>query len=173
MTALDLCNNALALLGKAPIQAIDPNGFLPQRMCYLHYHPVRREVLCTRPWLFAVEKSTIYGKSEWGNTDNRIYNVPDLCLKIIRLQPDGAQEMDWQPTIHGRAFRLPYRYRSATITYIKDEEDLDLWSADALFCFTHLLAAKMCIPLVNSTTLRAEIMEQYDAKLKSITNPTK
>ena len=173
MTALDLCNNALALLKEPPMDGFDPNGHLAQRMCYLHYHPTRKEVLRAHNWLFAVGKSTIYGKSEWKNTDNRRYNVPDLCLKIIRVQPEGAQEMDWQPTIHGRAFRLPYRYRSATITYIKDEEDLDLWSADALFCFTHLLAAKMCIPLINSTTLRTELMAQYDNKLKSITNPTK
>lgn len=173
MIALDLANNALALLKEPPIDGFKPNGLLAQRMCYMHYHPTRREVLCAHNWLFAVEKSTLYGKSEWKNTDNRRFTLPNLCLKIIRVQPEGAQEMDWQPTIRGRSFLLPYGYLSATITYIKDEEDLDLWSADALYLFTHLLAAKMCIPLVNSTTLRAELLAQYATKLKSITNPTK
>lgn len=173
MTAIDLCNNALSLLGEKTIDSIDPNGNDAQRRCYLHYQHTRKEVLRAYNWLFATEKSTIYGKSEWKNTDNRRYNLPDMCLKIIRVQPEGAQEMDWHPTIKVGSFRLPYRYRSATITYIKDEEDLDLWSADALYLFTHLLAAKMCIPLINSTTLRAELMAKYGAKLKSITNPTK
>lgn len=173
MTPVDLCNNALALLCEKPIDGIDRNGTIPQRLCYLHYHPVRRNVLCEHPWLFATEKSTIYGKSEWKNTDNRSFKLPDPCLRILRLQPNGAQEMDWHPTIHHRVFRLPYRYRCATITYIKDEENLDKWSSDALYLFTHFLAAEICMQLIGSETLRAELMAQYGAKLQTIqqTNP--
>lgn len=45
-TVLDICNLALSRLGESPIPALDPNGSLPARLCYMHYHPVRREVLC-------------------------------------------------------------------------------------------------------------------------------
>lgn len=46
LTALDICNMALGKLGESPLPAIDSNGTLPSRLCYMHYHPARREVLC-------------------------------------------------------------------------------------------------------------------------------
>ena len=164
MIAIDLCNNALALLGEAPIQAIDSNGFLPQRMCYMHYHPVRREVLCTRPWLFATKKATLDSFATEDADHHAIpHTIPRDALCIRECSCPG-----W--TLRGRQiFAWPQKIE---ISYTRDEEDLDLWSADALYLFTHRLAAKMCIPLINSTTLRAELMAQYDTKLKSI-NPTK
>lgn len=165
MTALDLCNNALALLGEKPIDGIDPNGFLPQRMCYLHYHPTRGNVLCAHNWLFAAKKATLDSFATEDADHHAIpHAIPRDALRILECSCPG-----W--TLRGRQiFAWPQQIE---ITYTRDEEDLDLWSADALYLFTHLLAAKMCIPLINSTTLRSELMAQYDTKLKSITNPTK
>lgn len=165
MTPVDLCNNALAQLGEAPIQAIDPNGFLPQRMCYVHYHTTRRNVLCEHPWLFATKTATL---DSFATEDPQGYaiphTIPDDALRIWECSAPG-----W--TLRGsQIFALPQKIE---IKYTRDEEDLDLWSADALFFFTHRLAAALCMPLVGSTTLSAELMAQCGAKLKSITNPTK
>ena len=165
MNAIDLCNNALALLGEAPIQAIDPNGFLPQRMCYMHYHPTRRNVLREHPWLFATKNATL---DSFATEDPQGHAIPHtipadaLCIRTCNA-PGWTQ----------RGRQIFARPQQIEIKYTRDEEDLDLWSADALYLFTHRLAAMMCIPLINSTTLRAELMAQYDTKLKSITNPAK
>lgn len=165
MNAIDLCNNALALLGEAPIHGIDPNGRLPQRMCYIHYHPTRRKILCENPWLFASKTATL---DSFATEDPKGYAIPHTiprdALRIWECNAPG-----W--TLRGN--QIFARPQKIEIKYTLDEEDLDLWSADALFLFTHRLAAMMCIRLINSTTLRAELMAQYGAKLKSITNPTK
>ena len=165
MNAIDLCNNALALLGEKPIDGIDPNGNDAQRMCYLHYHPTRRNVLCEHPWLFATKSAAL---DSFATEDPQGYAIPHTrprdALRIWTCNAPG-----W--TLRGN--QIFARPQQIEIKYTRDEEDLDLWSADALFCFTHRLAAMMCIPLINSTTLRAELMAQYGAKLQSITNPTK
>ena len=53
LTALGICNLALSKLGESPLEAIDANGSPASRMCYMHYHPVRREVLMAHRWSFA------------------------------------------------------------------------------------------------------------------------
>lgn len=162
MTPLDLANNALALLQEPPMGGFDPNGHLAQRMCYFHYHPVRREVLCAHPWLFATKKAKLDSFATEDVDHHAIpHAIPGDALRIWECSCPG-----WTQRVR-QIFAWPQQIE---ITYTRDEEDLDLWSADALYLFTHLLAAKMCIPLVNSTTLRAELMAQYDTKLKSIQN---
>lgn len=162
MNAIDLCNNALALLGEAPIQAIDPNGFLPQLMCYMHYHPTRRNVLCEHPWLFATKSATLDSFATEDQQGHAIpHTIPRDALRIWTCNAPGWTQRDRQ------IFARPQKIE---IKYTRDEEDLDLWSADALFLFTHFLAANMCIFLTNNTTLRQELMAQYGAKLQSIQN---
>ncbi len=160
MIALDLANNALALLGEHPIPGIDPNGTLPQRMCYLHYHPTRREVLCAHPWFFAKRKATLHSAEPVDEGVHAVpHPIPADALRIRSVDCPG-----W--TQRGRIIFAPKQDIEAT--YTRDEEDLHLWSSDALYCFTNLLAAKMCIPLVNDTSLRAELVVQYDIRLQQI-----
>ena len=59
LTPLDICNLALSRLGESPIPELYANGSLPSRMCYMHYHPVRREVLCANRWSFATVRTTL------------------------------------------------------------------------------------------------------------------
>lgn len=160
MTALDLCNNALALLGEKPIHGIDPLGNDAQRMCHMHYHPVRRQVLCAHAWLFAMEHATLDSFATEDPQGHAIpHTIPLDALRIVGCSAPGWTQRNCQ------IFARPQKIE---IYYTRDEEDLDLWSADALYLFTHLLAVKMCIYLTNNTTLRQELMAQYNTKLKSI-----
>ena len=63
-SALGICNLALSKLGESPISAIDANGSPAARMCYLHYHPVRREVLMAHRWTFATRLVTLSASDE-------------------------------------------------------------------------------------------------------------
>lgn len=164
MTPLDIANNALALLQEPPIDGFDPNGNDAQCMCYLHYHPVRREVLCVHPWAFARRAENI-GTFATADGEHAIpHNLPPLCLRVLEVDCPGF-------TLRGR--QLFATAKIINVRYIADVEDTELFTPGFLDLFTLRLAAVMCIPLVNSTTLRAELMAQYDTKLKSITNPTK
>ena len=165
MIALDLCNNALALLCEPPISGIDPNGNLRQRMCYLHYHPVRRETLCLAPWLFSTKTATLDSFATEDPDGYAIpHTIPNDAIRIWKCNAPGWTQRNRQ------IFARPQKIE---IEYTRDEENLDLWSADALHLFTHMLAAKMCVPLINNTTLRTELLAKHGAKLQTIqqTNP--
>ena len=162
MIAIDLANNALALLKEPPMDGFDPNGHLAQRMCYMHYHPTRREVLCAHRWPFAMKTAVL--KPNEPTTAERYSVAHTLPTDAIRVLDVGAA--GWN--LRGRTIFAAVD--DLQITYTRDEEDLDLWSQAALYAFEHLLAAKMCIPLINSPTLRQELMSKYENKLKSIQN---
>lgn len=154
LTALDICNMALSKLGESPINGIDPNGNLSARMCYMHYHPVRREVLCAARWSFATEKTTLTAR-EAESADGTAalpHTLPADCLRVLEVSSHG-----W--TLRGRSVFCP----SATVTllYTRDEEDVSRF--DPLFCdaFATRLACKLCIPLINSTTVRQALTDEY------------
>lgn len=145
-TALDICNLALKKLGEPfPIDRISWNGNLPSRLCYNHYHPERRETLCARRWDFAQRVVTLTGGSP--------FRLPDDCLRIQNVSTTG-----W--TLQGRNI---YAAQASEIklTYTADIEDVEQFSADFIEAFTLKLAAKMCIPLLRSTTMAVQLRTEY------------
>ncbi len=151
---LDICNLALSRLGESPITALDPNGSLPARLCYLHYHPVRREVLCAHRWSFAMRIVTITSSEELVGDDTHQlrHSLPPDCLRVL-----GVNSRCW--TLRGRAV-----YASAPsirLQYIADEEDTELFEPLFVEALVLRLAWKLCIPLINSTTARQALGEEY------------
>lgn len=152
-TAVDICNLALSKLGESPIDGIDPNGTLPQRMCYLHYHPVRREVLCVNRWTFAVKHATLYSSETVDENMHAVpHTLPTDCLRVLEVGTPG-----W--TLRGRCIFCPAE--QITLRYIADVEDPELFDPLFIDAFTCLLACKMCIPLINSSTVRQSLLEEY------------
>lgn len=152
-SALDICNIALSKLGESPIQSINANATLPQRMCYLHYHPVRREVLCVNRWSFAVKKVTLHSSEQDGDTEHAVpHTLPTDCLRVLAVGSPG-----W--TLRGRCVFCPAQ--DVTLRYIADVEDTSLFDPLFVEAFALRLACKMCIPLVNSTTMRQSLLEEY------------
>ena len=152
-SALDICNIALSKLGESPILSINANATLPQRMCYLHYHPVRREVLCVNRWSFAVKKATLHSSEQGGSAEHAVpHTLPTDCLRVLEVGSPG-----W--TLRGRCIFCPAP--DVTLRYIADIEDTSLFDPLFVEAFALRLACKMCIPLVNSTTMRQSLLEEY------------
>lgn len=154
LTPLDICNMALSRLGESPVPDLNPNGSLPARLCYLHYHPVRREVLCASRWSFATVHTTLTSASEGGGDDAHQlrHSLPPDCLRVL-----GVNCRSW--TLRGRAV-----YCSAPeirLQYIADVEDTSLFEPLFIEALVLRLAWKLCIPLINSTTARQALGEEY------------
>ena len=144
---------ALSKLGESPIGGIDANGSLPQRMCYLHYHPVRREVLCVNRWSFAVKKVTLHSGEQGGSAEHAVpHTLPVDCLRVLEVGTPG-----W--TLRGRCVFCPAQ--DVALRYIADVEDTALFDPLFVEALALRLACKMCIPLVNSTTMRQSLLEEY------------
>lgn len=156
-TALDICNLALAKLGEAPLNAINPNGNPASRLCYMHYHPARREVLVANRWSFAMASTIIRSAdapAEVG-TDSACsvsHPLPTDCLRVLEVSSPG-----W--TLRGRSIFCPAT--TIHVRYISDVEDPSCF--DPLFtdAFCTLLACKLCIPLTASTTARQMLIDEY------------
>ncbi len=152
--ALAICNIALSKLGESPIAAIDPNGSPAARLCYMHYHPVRREVLCATRWSFATKRCTLHaaaGEHEDG-THALAHTLPADCLRVL-----SVSSADW--TLRGRRIFCPAE--SVRLTYTADEEDCALFEPLFTEALATRLACKLCIPLTSSTTARQALTEEY------------
>lgn len=153
-TVLDICNLALCRLGESPIAALDPNGSLPSRLCYMHYHPVRREVLCAHRWSFATVCTTLNSGEAPADDETRQlrHSLPPDCLRVL-----GVNCRSW--TLRGRAV-----YATSPVIrlqYIADVEDTGLFEPLFVEALVLRLAWKLCIPLINSTTARQALGEEY------------
>ncbi len=154
LTPLDICNLALSRLGESPIPELDSNGSLPSRMCYMHYHPVRREVLCANRWSFATVSTTLQSAEESTGDDTHQlrHSLPVDCLRVL-----GVNSRSW--TLRGRAVYCPAA--SIRLLYIADVEDTSLFEPLFVEALALRLAWKLCIPLINSTTARQALGEEY------------
>ena len=153
-TVLDICNLALSRLGESPITAIDPNGSLPARLCYMHYHPVRREVLCAHRWSFATTSATLQSSepATEGSTHQLRHSLPADCLRVL-----GVNSRSW--TLRGRGIYTTTP--ELRLLYIADVEDTALFEPLFTEALVLRLAWKLCIPLINSTTARQALGEEY------------
>lgn len=153
-TVLDICNMALSRLGESPITAIDPNGNLPARLCYMHYHPVRREVLCAHRWSFATCTANLQSSENTspGSMHQLRHCLPADCLRVL-----AVNTRSW--TLRGRAIYTTTP--GVRLLYIADVEDPALFEPLFTEALTLRLAWKLCIPLINSTTARQALGEEY------------
>lgn len=160
-TALDICNLALAELGEPPIPGIDPCGNLTQRLCYMHYHPTRREVLCAAPWSFAIEAATINSREPADGATRLPHTIPAETIRILSMSAPTWQLLGRniycpEPTIH--------------ITYITDHEAVETWPQPFIEAFTTRICVKLSIPLLNSTTVHERLLNRYTALITLANN---
>lgn len=150
-TPLDICNLALAKLGEAPIYAMTLNGTPAQRLCYMHYHPTRREVLCACRWKFAMHTVTL--KCETSFEGEYGYSLPLECLRVWEPSPSDR-------SIRGRA--LFCSEPEITLVYTADEEDWTKFEPLFIEAFATRLASKICIPLTHSIMMAGKLTNEYN-----------
>ena len=149
VSPLTICNLALAKLGEAPIPAISPTGSPAARLCYAHYHPVRREILCTNRWTFATALTTLTAEQA---APQAAHPLPPDCLRVLEVS-----SRDW--SLRGRTIYCPER--SIRLLYLADVEDPTLFDPMFTEAFATRLACKLCIPLTSSTTAREALTQEY------------
>lgn len=157
--ALSLCNIALSKLGESPIPAIDANGSPAARLCYLHYHPARKEVLSAARWSFATKLAIL--KSSEANEENGAdyvehslrYPLPADCLRVLDVAAP-------QWTLQGRAIYSAVS-PSLKIRYIYNCEDVEAFDPLFVDALATRLAEKLCIPLTASSTAREALTQEF------------
>lgn len=154
LTALDICNIALSKLGEAPVPAVDANGSPAARLCYMHYHPVRREVLSACRWSFAKRQISLTAAEEdTTGLHSLAHTLPQDCLRVLEVSAPN-----W--TLRGRCVFC--NKMTITLLYIADVEDTSLFEPLFIEALSTRLACKLCIPLLSSTTARQALNDEYN-----------
>ena len=144
---------ALCKLGESPLSAIDANGSLPSRLCYMHYHPTRREVLCASRWAFATRSTGLTAAESSSDEQHALaHTLPMDCLRVLEVN-----QPRW--TLQGRTIYCPVSV--IRLLYIADVEDTALFEPLFIEALAVRLACKLCIPLLNSSTARQALQEEY------------
>ena len=153
LTALDICNAALCKLGESPLTAIDSNGTPASRLCYMHYHPARREVLCASRWSFATKKVKLTSAEPASDEEHSVaHSLPPDCLRVLHVNSP-------QWILRGRCIFCPIT--EIKLTYTADVEDCSLFEPLFAEALATRLACKLCIPLINSSTALQALRDEY------------
>lgn len=153
-TDVEICNQALARCGAAPITALDDAND-KARLCLENYEPVLQAMLRRHPWNFAVKRVELAEDSEtplneWAHQ----FPLPadPYCLRVLQVN-DGFNDY----VIEGRmiltnAETLKLRY----VARVNESE------FDPLFVesFVLQLASKFAYRLQVSETLRGAILQE-------------
>lgn len=157
-SVVGICNNALIKLGEDTIISLTEDS-KQARLCAQIFNDTRDLVLRDHPWNFAVrrvELAQLTTTPAFGY--NYEYQLPSNALRVLGMEDD-----DVEFKVEGR--KLLTDESTAKITYIYQSDDPAEW--DALFreALAAKLAAELAIPLADSNTLQANMVELYNRKI--------
>lgn len=95
--ALAICNEALVLLGDAPIDSFDGEG-AANVACRTHYAPARDHLLAIHPWNFSrltVDLVRLEAAPSSATGFSAAYQLPADLLRIVRVFVDSIPEPAW------------------------------------------------------------------------------
>ena len=155
---IQICNQALIALGEAPIASLDDNSKAASTLNTL-YDPVRKELLRTHPWNFAITQATL---SIFGTTPlfdyNAAYALPSNCLRVW-----GVVNAFTPWRVVGK---LIYSNDSSLgIYYVADITDSTQF--DALFeqALVLLLAIRSSFAITQNVSLEPVLQQKFKLKL--------
>lgn len=145
--ALGICNCALKRLGYEPIDGIDPNGTDVQRACYKCYHPVRRKLLASQRWGFALRRSWTIGDDNPNEEGFYTYRRPTDVVKVIGFKSDVGSypEQDIEFKVKG------------DVVYAKRKHGYIEWITDAEYGFSLSFVKAFVKRLVQSIARELKI----------------
>ena len=152
----DICNGALIKLGAEPIQSLDDNN-KQGRLLRLRYERIRNVVLRAHGWTFALRRIVLTPiadpELEFGETN--VFNMPVDCLKVWRVNGGRCKY-----SIEGRTILSDEGHLE--VLYVSSATPVDHFDDIATEAMSCLLAWDLCYSLTQSTSLKAEILNEYN-----------
>lgn len=161
---VEICNQALILLGDAPLLALTENNDRA-RIANRMYAPSRDAVLRAHPWNFAIVRATLAQEAtppEFGYGYQYALPTDPLALRILGVNEDTAGDIDW--VIEGR--KLLTDETSIQIKYIGRITDCNLFDTLFIDALVARLASKFCLALTKEKSLMEMAWKMYEAVLQ-------
>lgn len=159
-SAVAICNEALALVGAAPLTSLSESTVQGQ-LCNSLYTATRDELLTSHPWKFAtkrVELSADPDQPEFGY-DYR-FALPADCLRVVGTDLGSEAEYTVE---NGYLLCNDSEVRIKYISKITTEATFSINFCEAL---AYKMASKLAYPIVQSSTLARDLYNLYLVHLK-------
>ena len=162
-STVDICNSALNMLGGATIISLTENS-KNGRLCNQRYEPVRDAIFRSHPWNCLIERTDLAANTETPNFQWKFqYTLPADCIRVLRTENSNLSNEE-QYRIEGR--NLLTNQSTIKIQYVAKITDTTKYDTLLIETISARLAAELCYPITQSSTLMDRMFALYDAKLK-------
>lgn len=145
--AVDICNEALALVGASPIASLS-DATTPARLLNSIYTPTRDELLICHPWKFATKRVPLAADPTAPIFDYSYrFALPADCLRVIGT--DLGSTMRW--TVENGY--LLCDFSAVSIKYISKITTEATFTINFCEALAYKLASKIAFPLTQSAAL--------------------
>lgn len=154
MSEVDICNEALALLGETPIRSIDESNNRAG-LCKTLLPRVRDFNLSMQDWSFA-RKTALLRILEDEHPEGAVFQIPSDCLTPLNLFPRTQFRDPWK--IEGNKIIIPWLSSEDTdaevyLQYTAKTTNTSLFSESFKNVLAIDLAFRMCMPLTQDAKL--------------------
>lgn len=158
---IQICNMALSQIGDDYTISSFDDEIKTARYSNIFYEPTRDLVLRSYPWRFALKRASVPALAEkpaWGYSAQ--YQLPVDCLRVWSLR-DNTEEFE----VEGDKI-LANHQGALDFLYIKKITDPNLFDTMFVECLVLKLAAKLSVPLKNSTTSKDSFEAAFEKQIR-------
>jgi hypothetical protein len=171
-SVVDICNEAMDLLGAATITALTENS-KEARLCNRRFETVRDAVLRAHPWNVAIARANLAKDSEapaFGFSSQFTLPTDPYCLRVLSFWNSNV-DSDVAPYDSQVMFKIEGRKvlsneGSCKITYLARVTDTEQYDSLLSSTIAHKLAAETAYAITGSTTVSQSMQQLYELRLR-------
>ena len=170
-SVVDICNEAMDLLGAATITALTENS-KEARLCNRRFETVRDAVIRSHPWNVAISRATLARDSDappFGFTYQYTLPTDPYCLRVISFWNSNvnnevaAYDSNVMYKIEGR--KILSNEGTCSIVYLSRVTDTEQFDPLLSSTIAHKLAAETAYAITGSNALAQSMYSLYQARL--------
>ena len=171
-SVVDICNEAMDLLGAATITALTENS-KEARLCNRRFETVRDGVLRSHPWNVAITRASLAKDSEtpaFGFANQFTLPTDPYCLRVLSFWNSNI-DSDVAPYDSEVMFKIEGRKvlsneGTCKITYLARITDTETYDSLLSSTIAHKLAAETAYAITGSTTVSQSMQQLYELRLR-------
>lgn len=159
-SSIEICNNALILIGQEPVITLDDTS-KQARLCKRLYTSTLEALLRQYPWTFAI-KRVILSRDVETPAFGKAYQftLPSDCLRIVNIfvsDNDHDYISDDEYTVEGN--KILTDYETIYLRYVGKIDSAGLFDSQFCQCLAYKLARIMCQALTADQDLLVKLTE--------------
>ena len=168
-SVVDICNQALYLLGQSAITALD-EGTRPATICTLLWPEVRDMVLSDHPWNCAIHRDELAQSTtdpEYEYSYQYALPTDPYCLRVLSTSNDDYVDSNGDPAY---PWKVEGRYLltdadTVKIRYIKRVTDVTQYPPFLVTAMAAKLASELAFPITRNLNIHSQMEQLYQRKL--------